>query len=223
MLPRGHRKHMSQRSQEQMLQVVQLLWNCTYGKHREYFIRPRLLTSLWNVSRDRFSSGRWRQDWRECIWHWGLWKTLFFNKCLQQAVIYTLPPRTKKNSWWIKTVRRDSELAPTSEVFELRGSEHRRSGCVGLTTVWHGDDEIQMMVWGWGGRGREDHWWRRPTLPDCPVALLNRLSAALWIATGVSMHDSSWQNLHSSKGLTAFCYRIWPISKIMKAWVPEHR
>lgn len=210
---------------------MQLLWNCTYGKHREYFIHPRLLTSLWNVSRNQLSDGSCRQDWRECIWHWGLWKTLFFNKCLQQAVIYTPPPGLwgeKKNSWWIKTVRRDSELAPTSEVFELRGSEHRRSGCVGLTAVWHSDGETQMMVWGWirhgwvWGTGRENHWWHRPTLPDCLVALLNRLPALLWIDTGVSMHDSSRQNLHSSKGLTAFCYRIWPISKIMKAWVPEH-
>lgn len=66
-------------------------------------------------------------------------KDSLINECMQEAVSHSpLMSETRGDrlggvSWWMESVRRESRLAPTSEVFKLRVSPCiGGGGCVGL-------------------------------------------------------------------------------------------
>lgn len=140
----------------------------------------------------------------------------------------------KVNSWWMKTVRRDSGLAPTSEVFfELRVSEHRRLGCVRRCNI------VMMRYWWWcegesetrvslGGREQRRRWHRIPH-PDCPMAFTGQecisidFQLGLWTAIGpryarfVLLEPARFKMVR-----LVFVIEYDLFLMQWQAWVPEH-
>lgn len=140
----------------------------------------------------------------------------------------------KMNSWWMKTVRRDSGLAPTSEVFLNCVSPSIDGWAVyddATLSWWDTGDGVrvnQRQGWVLGGR-EQRRWWHRIPHPDCPMAFTGQecisidFQLGLWTAIGpryarfVLLEPARFKMVRL---VFVIEYDLFLIQ--WQAWVPEH-